>query len=158
MRDCARGERAHHSLSMDAISAHAPDAARHATTEREWKFVLDAGRAQTFLSAIERWTAPILHGAPLSFTRTTYLDTDDLAWFRKPAGGVERRLRVRQYARAFGENDAPRLDAGCCLELKESSGSERRKLRFFADARVIDAGGSLRPEIDGGGACETQLA
>ena len=74
---------------------------------------------------------------PISYTRTTYLDTDDLTYFRTGPGQPARRLRVREYAVATTAKDAPILSGVAFVELKEHNGPSRRKIRLAASPAGI---------------------
>ncbi len=76
---------------------------------------------------------------PISFTRTTYLDTADLEYLRSSYGPVARRLRVRQYATARGPHDVPVFTSPAYLELKESFGTTRLKRRLAMSPRLLTA-------------------
>ena len=82
---------------------------------------------------------------PIAFTRTTYLDTDDLAFFGSCDQPISRRLRVREYAGASNLDEEPTLSGITFLELKESAGPVRSKARFAAPAdaiaEIIESGG-----------------
>jgi hypothetical protein len=107
--------------------------------ERERRFLLSRAETLTFLSAVgsrckqERYD----RARPLAFTRTTYLDTDDLSYFRSFEDGMARRLRVREYAVASTLDEVPTLSGVCCLELKQSTGSARSKVRFSAPSPTL---------------------
>lgn len=76
---------------------------------------------------------------PVAYTRTTYLDTDRMDYYRSGDDGesVHVRLRIREYAAASGLLDAPVLTGRCFLELKESIGPLRHKVRFAAPPRAV---------------------
>ena len=107
--------------------------------ERERRFLLSRDQTLTFLGAVgskcvqERYD----RSRALAFTRTTYLDTPDLSYFRSCAQGVARRLRVREYAVASTLQEIPQLTGICCLELKQSTGSARAKVRFSAAPHTL---------------------
>ena len=96
--------------------------------EYERKFLLDADRAQGFWE-IASARLPQHDGASPCHVRTTYFDTEDLAYHRASQRGVRRRLRVREYARADGPHGDFTRDEPCYLELKQSSEGVRHKLR-----------------------------
>ncbi len=106
--------------------------------ERERKFLLEPAAADAFLAAIAHWTRPVVHdpGRPVSFTRTTYLDTPALDYLRSDATGLARRLRIREYASALGD-ECPDLSSQAYLELKETAQGHRRKTRLRADRRTL---------------------
>jgi hypothetical protein len=110
--------------------------------QRERRFVLQREHAQAFIVAVAPWVALEVYDAerPLAYTRTTYLDSDDLAYFRsceEPAPVMER-LRVREYAAGTAGQEPPVLTGTCYLELKVSRADLRQKLRFAAPPEVID--------------------
>src|SRR3954468_23684645 len=79
--------------------------------EHEKRFLLTRAQAVTFFGAVGGRATVELYdrGRPLSFTRTTYLDTDDLSYFRSCEGPVARRLRIREYAVAASLTETPVL-------------------------------------------------
>jgi hypothetical protein len=86
----------------------------------------------------QEWKFVVMPKLPVAWTRTTYLDTPDLAYFRTCARGFARKLRIRQYARAANHRTAPVLGPECFLELKESGGHARSKCRFAAAPSLIE--------------------
>ena len=66
---------------------------------------------------------------PRTFIRTTYLDTPDLEYLAWHEAELPRSVRVRRYATA-GPDGHMELADPCVLELKESSETDRRKLRI----------------------------
>jgi hypothetical protein len=108
--------------------------------EREQRFLLTRAQTVAFLRAVSTHTVPELHdrARPLSFTRTTYLDSIDLAYLRSCTGRVARRLRLREYAVASNLDEAPLLTGLCFLELKQSAGAVRSKIRLAAPARALE--------------------
>lgn len=110
--------------------------------ERERKFLVSPPRAESLAAAIARHAQPVIHdrARPVAWTRTTYLDTDDLAYLRSSADGrTSRRIRVREYATARDTADEPRLTGACFLELKETRRAARVKRRIPAAAKEISA-------------------
>ncbi|MBI2898184.1 MAG: VTC domain-containing protein [Deltaproteobacteria bacterium] len=109
--------------------------------EVERKFVATREVVRDFLSSVARWVSPVVYdrARPVAYTRTTYLDSDAMDYLRSDTGrdSVRVRLRVREYAAAFGPLDVPVLTGRCFLELKESVGTVRRKVRFSAPPRAI---------------------
>jgi hypothetical protein len=103
--------------------------------ERELKFVLDDARVARFLVAASAELALEIHAAhaPVSYTRTTYLDNDELGLLRAP-GPVRRRLRIREYSAATDPVAAPSLTGVSYLESKESCGGHRNKARVRLSA------------------------
>ena len=107
---------------------------------REHKFGGDVTRADAVLDAVAPWTVAEVHDPdrPVQWTRTTYLDTDELAYYRSGATrGASRRLRIREYASAPDLVEPPLLTGDCLLELKESLGNTRSKVRLHASPEII---------------------
>jgi hypothetical protein len=99
--------------------------------QREQKYLLDAHTAFSFWEIASSRLRPHCRDSarPLSFVRTTYFDTPDLAYYRGLAGSVSRRMRAREYASAVDHNDVPELTGVCVLELKQTSAGLRSKSR-----------------------------
>jgi hypothetical protein len=120
--------------------------------ERERRFLLSRDETLTLLRTVATRCVQQRYDRhrPLAFTRTTYLDTPDLAYFRSFEDGVARRLRVREYAVASTLRELPLLSGLCCIELKQSTGSARSKVRFSAPARTLRRvlAGEAQFEID----------
>jgi hypothetical protein len=114
------------------------DAPRPATVvdpfEHEQRFILTRTQAVAFYAAVGARASLELYDRdrPIAYTRTTYLDTDDFAYFRSCDGPVARRLRVREYASAVSVGDAPALSGISFLELKQNAGTTRTKIRLSA--------------------------
>ena len=102
--------------------------------DHELRYLLSHGEMRRFLDAIAARAAIEIYDRdrPISYTRTTYLDTDDLTYFRTGDGEPARRLRVREYAIAATAKDAPVLSGVAFVELKEHDGPTRRKVRLAA--------------------------
>jgi hypothetical protein len=117
--------------------------------ENEQRYVLTRAQAIAFYSAVGTRVALELYdrARPVSYTRTTYLDSDDFAYFRSCDGPVARRLRIREYAVAEAPGETPLLSGICFLELKQTSGTARSKVRLSAPppalARIISSAGQL---------------
>ncbi len=107
--------------------------------EVERRFVLKRAQAEAFIQTVAPYLALDVYDQqrPISYSRTTYLDTADLAYFRSCDGPVSRRVRVREYASARGFDDPPTLTGICVLELKEAAGPLRSKARFTSPPDVI---------------------
>lgn len=105
----------------------------------EWKFVVPRALADAFLAAAEPRMRPEIHDPerPVCYTRTTYLDTPDLAYLRSVENGAERRLRIREYASATHAGGVALVSGDPWLELKESGGNVRTKLRWRAPAALL---------------------
>jgi len=110
--------------------------------EREQRFLLTHDQALAFLAAIRPRVALELYDRvrPISFTRTTYLDTDDGAYLRscETEGATARRLRVREYALARSFADTPILSGVSFLELKQNAGTTRSKIRISAPPETLE--------------------
>ena len=107
--------------------------------DHELRYLLSHGEMRRFLDAISARTAIEIYdpARPISYTRTTYLDTDDLTYFRTDAGAPARRLRIREYAVAATPKEAPVLSGVAFVELKEHDGPARRKVRLAASPAEI---------------------
>ncbi|HSY39678.1 MAG TPA: hypothetical protein VLA79_09120, partial [Polyangia bacterium] len=84
----------------------------------ELRYLLSHGEMRRFLDAIAARAAIEIYDPqrPISYTRTTYLDTNDLAYFRTGDGAPARRLRIREYAVAATAKDAPVLSGVAFVE------------------------------------------
>lgn len=98
--------------------------------QRERKFLPDAGAARSFWKIASAHLRPEHGPGAVSFSRTTYFDTPDLAYYRSCSGPVLRRVRVREYAIAPDPEGPPRRVEHCYLELKQSNASMRSKVRL----------------------------
>lgn len=107
--------------------------------EVERRFVLKRADAEAFIQTVAPRLSLDVYDQlrPISYSRTTYLDTADLAYFRSCDGPVSRRVRIREYASARGFDDPPTLTGLCVLELKEAAGPLRTKARFSSPPEVI---------------------
>ena len=107
--------------------------------DHELRYLLSRGEMRRFLDAIAARTAVEIYdpARPISYTRTTYLDTDDLTYFRTGDGAPARRLRIREYAVATTPKDTPILSGVAFIELKEHDGPARRKVRLAASPAEI---------------------
>lgn len=98
--------------------------------QRERKFLPDADAARSFWKLASAHLRPEHGPGSVSFSRTTYFDTPDLAYYRSCGGPVLRRVRVREYAIASDPEGSPRRVEHCYLELKQSNSSMRSKVRL----------------------------
>ena len=116
-----------------------PESGNSDPFDHELRYLLSRGEMRRFLDAIAARTAIEIYdpARPISYTRTTYLDTDDLSYFRTGDGAPARRLRVREYAIAATPKDAPVLSGVAFVELKEHDGPARRKVRLAASPAEI---------------------
>jgi hypothetical protein len=107
--------------------------------DHELRYLLSRGEMRRFLDAIAARAAIEIYDPqrPISYTRTTYLDTNDLAYFRTGDGAPARRLRIREYALAATAKDAPVLSGTAFVELKQHDGPARSKVRFAASPAEI---------------------
>jgi hypothetical protein len=121
--------------------------------EREQRFLLTNDQALAFLAAVRPRVALELYdrARPVSFTRTTYLDTDDSSYLRscETEGATARRLRLREYALARSFADTPILSGVSFLELKQNAGTTRSKIRISAPPETLERIISGRFERDG---------
>jgi hypothetical protein len=129
---------------MGGVVGSPEDISRPTTTidpfEHEQRFILTRAQVVAFYSAIGGRASLELYdeARPISYTRTTYLDTDDFAFFRSCEGPVARRLRIRQYAVATAPGETPVLSHVCFLELKQNAGTARSKVRLSAPPHLLD--------------------
>jgi len=138
---------------MGGVLGSADDPSQSASAldpfENEQRYVLTRAQVVAFFAAVASRAALELYdrARPISYTRTTYLDTDDFAYFRSCDGPVARRLRIREYAVAAEPGDTATLSGICFLELKQNSGTARSKIRLCAPppvlARIIASAGQL---------------
>jgi VTC domain len=107
--------------------------------DHEQRFLLSRTEMRRFLEAIAPRTAVEIYDPqrPISYTRTTYLDTNDLVHFGSATGAPARRLRVREYAVAASAKDAPVLSGVAFIELKQHEGAARSKMRLSATPAEI---------------------
>ncbi len=122
--------------------------------EVERRFAADPGAVDRFLAVAAGYLVAEAHHrrAPVAYTRTTYLDTDDLALLGAESGPLSHRLRIREYGAAPTPRVTPVLQPTGYLELKRSRGSRRDKLRWAAPRDRLwalveegGAGGGARP-------------
>jgi hypothetical protein len=124
------------------------------SSEHEERFILTRGQVTQFFAAIGgRATLETYdRGRPIAYTRTTYFDTDDSVYLRSCDGPIARRLRLREYAMAASLEDAPVLSSIACLELKQTTGTARSKVRLQASPtllrRLIDLHGRRDPAFE----------
>jgi SPX domain protein involved in polyphosphate accumulation len=98
--------------------------------QRERKFLPDADAARAFWKIASSHLRPEHGPGAVSYSRTTYFDTSDLAYYRSCSGPVLRRVRVREYAVASDPEGPPRRLEHCYVELKQSNASMRSKVRL----------------------------
>jgi hypothetical protein len=115
-----------------------PDAA--GAREREQKRLLTRAQAQQLLERITPLAELEIHdpALPVEATWTTYLDTDDLRFFASSRSILARRVRIREYTAAATPGSTLSFSGTCFLELKESAGGKRRKLRYRSDRAGIE--------------------
>ena len=119
------------------------------TGEQEHKFVVSAGVASAFVERLRGRVNRLIHDSarPIAWTRTTYLDTPDGAYLASSGSETQRRLRVREYA-SSAAGDVPRLTGAAFLELKESNGPVRSKIRCAAPPAELQR--LVRGQVPGG--------
>jgi hypothetical protein len=107
--------------------------------DHEQRFLLSRTEMRRFLQAIAPRAAVEIYdpARPISYTRTTYLDTNDLVYFSAAEGAPARRLRVREYAVAASLEDQPVLSGVAFIELKQHEGAARSKVRLSATPAEI---------------------
>jgi hypothetical protein len=106
----------------------------------ERRFLPTSAELESFTSAIK--LSPLADGDKMfqagTTTWTTYFDTEDWLYFLSCDGPTARRLRVREYEGPREEGRA----TPCYLELKQTTGTSRFKVRLTAPiatlARFID--------------------
>lgn len=121
------------------ISERGPDQPG-AGWEHERKFVTPSRSLLGFLPRVASRTTLDVHDTarPVTWNRTTYLDTHDFAYLRSTRpGGIARKLRVREYASAPSALERPRLSGLCYLELKETGGTFRSKTRVRVEPGLL---------------------
>jgi len=129
----------------------------------ERKFVATASCASRLLDRLARRTKHETPDPtrPVTYNRTTYLDTAEQTFLRSPETGLARKLRIREYASAPVEGVTPTLSPGCFLELKESREGMRAKTRLRTDplslARILAGEVIGRTLVDPFGAFDTLL-
>lgn len=117
-----------------------PAAAASNDSGLERKYRLTEVRAAELARLLEQQlTADIYQpGAPISYSRTSYLDDDEGTFLASHlSGGSRLRLRVREYAMARTHDEPPVLSGRCYLELKETDGARRSKHRLAAAPETI---------------------
>jgi hypothetical protein len=103
--------------------------------DHERRFLPSGAELDVFIDAVQTGPLPEankLH-EPSTTTWTTYLDTDERRYLLSGDGATARRLRVREYE---GES-AEGLVAPCYLELKDSTGPTRSKVRVTAPIAAL---------------------
>lgn len=125
--------------STPSHNTPSPKTASNDPFDHELRYLLSHAEMRRFLDAIAARAAIEIYDRerPISYTRTTYLDTDDLTYFRTGDDQPARRLRVREYAIAAKAKDAPILSGVAFVELKEHDGPTRRKIRLAASPAEI---------------------
>jgi hypothetical protein len=100
--------------------------------QREMKYLLDPDAAASVWAAACTRLEPQFQdpARPIAYVRTTYYDTPELSYYRTGDGSVSRRLRIREYAGTTDPEGVPILFDVCYLELKQSAGGMRAKLRI----------------------------
>lgn len=113
----------------------------------ERKFAISRGEAEAFFAQIGQHLSLEVYDRerPVAYTRTTYLDTDDLEYLATSDQPIMRRLRVREYAAAASVDEPAVLTGVSFLELKATAGAARAKARIEAQDVIGDllAGSAL---------------
>jgi hypothetical protein len=101
--------------------------------------MVDDARIASLTAAAQAEMALEVHqpGEPIAYTRTTYLDTDELDLLRAP-GPIRRRLRIREYASAPDLGSPGTLTGVAYLELKASADGHRAKARVAIAQPTIE--------------------
>lgn len=117
----------------------ASDVAQHPRDEHEIKFAVPLAQVDVFFAETEGRLCPQVYdeSLPVAFSRTTYLDTPELAYLASSKEAVSRRLRIREYAGAAAAGEPVRLMDLCYLEYKESQARQRSKARVRVAAHDI---------------------
>lgn len=107
--------------------------------EHEERFLLTREQVSHFFEGVGPRAKPETYdpARPISFTRTTYFDTDDFAYLRSCEEPLARRLRLREYALAASLHDEPVLSGVAFLELKQNAGTARSKVRLSASPELL---------------------
>jgi len=109
------------------------------TVQNERRFLVDRAQAEAFVAAASPHLVREVYDPdrPLAYAKTLYYDTDDGRYFATASGPILRRLRLRQYAAARTGSDVPVVTGPAFLELKESRGASRAKVRLQAPVEVL---------------------
>jgi hypothetical protein len=120
------------------------------SSEHEERFILTRAQVTQFFATIGAHATVETYdrARPVAYTRTTYFDTDDAVYLRSCDGPIARRLRLREYAMAASLEDAPVLSAIACLELKQTMGTARSKVRLQASPTLLRRLIELRGQRD----------
>src|SRR4051794_30604564 len=107
--------------------------------EHEERFLLEREQVARFFEAVGSRTTTETHdpSRPISYTRTTYFDTEDYAYLRSCEGPLARRLRIREYALAASLREPPVFSGIAFVELKQNAGRARSKVRVSASPDLI---------------------
>jgi len=107
--------------------------------EHEERFLLEREQVARFFEAVGSRTTTETYdpSRPISYTRTTYFDTDDYAYLRSCEGPLARRLRIREYALAASLREPPVFSGIAFVELKQNAGRARSKVRVSASPDLI---------------------
>jgi hypothetical protein len=120
------------------------------SSEHEERFILTRAQVTQFFAAIAAHATVETYDRvrPIAYTRTTYFDTDDAVYLDSCDGPIARRLRLREYAMAASLEDAPVLSSIACLELKQTVGTARSKVRLQASPTLLRRLIELRGQRD----------
>jgi len=100
--------------------------------DRERRYLPTSAQTDAFIQAVQAAQAAEPR-QPAATVWTTYLDTEDLRCFVSCDGPIARRLRVREYEGVSG--DGP--ETHCYLELKQTMGTSRSKVRLAAPVAIL---------------------
>jgi hypothetical protein len=105
-------------------------------SELEHKFLVDRAAARRILRASRPYLKVEVYdpARPIAYARTIYLDTADGRYLRSCEQRARVRLRLRQYAAAVDLVDPPLVSSETWLELKQTAGVERDKVRIAMSA------------------------
>jgi len=119
--------------------------------QHERRFLPTGAELQAFIKAVEAGPLPADAKAlpPATTTWTTYFDTEDWIYLHSCDGPTAQRLRVREYEGPRDEG----LATPCCLELKQTTGTSRSKVRLTAPistlARLIGGAHDVDEQLAG---------
>jgi hypothetical protein len=101
--------------------------------DRERRYLPTNAQTEAFIQAMQAAPAADRPRQPAATVWTTYLDTEDLRCFLSCDGPIARRLRVREYEGVSDGGSEPL----CHLELKQTAGARRSKVRLSAPVAML---------------------
>ena len=118
-----------------------PPAEPEQAREQERRFQPSPEALEDLLQAARPWVEPCVYdrAQPIAYTRTTYFDTEGLHLLGTGWKGPLRRLRLREYAGAADLSRPAVLTGQRYLELKESAGTWRSKVRHALSEAEAEA-------------------